>query len=100
MLYDLIFNGRLAELKIFDMTNVEKTWDKWQKNQMNDYQSILKIAQLEILRDKYCLRRDEDNNKILVSSPLLRQLASVRISVEYGLKDSKLMKYLLHRIKR
>lgn len=100
MLYNQIFNGRLPELNIFDINNIKKTWNKWQHNHMNDYQLILMIAQLEILRDKYNLHTDVNYNKRSITSFLLRNLSSARISIEYGLKDSMLMKDIWHEIKK
>ncbi|ABN56630.1 MULTISPECIES: asparagine synthase-related protein [Methanoculleus] len=100
MLYDRIFNGTLSELNFFNMGNVKKLWDSWQNDRMDDYQLILMIAQLEILRDIYNLHWDGNNAKNLIFSPLLRQLTSKCISVEYALKDSKLVRNLRYKIKR
>jgi asparagine synthase (glutamine-hydrolysing) len=99
-LYDRIFSGGLCELNIFDMDNVEKAWKKWQKNQMDDFQFTLTIAQLEILRDKYNLNTDENYNKNPPHSRISQGLESAHISVEWGLRDSNLMKYLWHKIVR
>ena len=84
LLYGLIFVGSLAELNILDMKNVKRTWNKWQINKMDDHQLILKIAQIEILRDKYGLLGNEVHKDNSLFSPLLRNLSSVWISVKYG----------------
>lgn len=91
---ELINNGELNNLNIFNMDKLKRLWNLWSNNQRINSEIILKLAGIEILSKKYNLKAVKRNKADIIKYRFYRNI----IEIPFEIAKYNLKKYLFKEV--